>query len=115
VVDLQDERNPVCVLARDSAEDSKRRRHSIAAPFNGELHDILGVEVDRIGRERCARGVLDALIDRQDRHIAGAGGAAVMKSDCSAPSTRGGRSLAAKIRSTKSGPAVQHVLGIVLH
>src|SRR5262249_33180167 len=39
---------------------------------------VLGIEVRRVRRERRAGRVLDALIDGQDRHISGAGEAAVI-------------------------------------
>ena len=57
-----------------------------------ELHDVLGIEVRRVRRERRAGRVLDPLVDRQNRHVAGAGEAAVQNSDCRLASTRGGRS-----------------------
>ena len=72
MIELEDERNLVRVLARDRAEHAERRGHGVAAAFDGELHDVLGIEVGRVRRERRAGGVLDALIDRQDRHVAGA-------------------------------------------
>ena len=43
----------------------------VAAALDGELDDVLGIEIDRVRRKRCAGGMLDALIDRQDRQVAG--------------------------------------------
>ena len=51
-----------------------------------------GSKYGGIRRERRAGRMLDALIDRQDRHVAGAAQAAVSSSDCRLPSTRGDRS-----------------------
>ena len=75
------------------AEHAERRRHGVAAAFDRQLHDVLGIEVHRVRRERRAGGVLDALIDRQDRHVAGARRAARDRTaTAGSPSTRGGRS-----------------------
>ena len=46
---------------------------AVAAPLDRQLHDVLGIEIGRVGRERSAAGVLDALVDRKDRDISGAG------------------------------------------
>ncbi len=78
VVELEQERDPVCVLARDAAEDAERRGDGVAAALHRELDDVLGVEEERVLRERGARGVLDALVDGQDRDVAGASEAAVV-------------------------------------
>ncbi len=50
----------------------------VAAALDGQLDDAFGVEVDRIGGERRARRVLHALVNRQDRQIAGAAEPAVI-------------------------------------
>ena len=65
-------------LRRDRAEHADRRGDGVAAALDRELDDVLGVEVARVRREARARRVLDALVDRQDRHVAGAGQAAVV-------------------------------------
>ena len=70
VVELHQERDLVGVLARDRAEHAERRRDGVAAAFDRELDDVLRVEVDRVRGEARAGGVLDALIDRQDRNVA---------------------------------------------
>ena len=67
----------MCAYFRDTEpEHAERRGHGVAAALDRELHDVLGVEVGRVRRERRARRVLDALVDRQDRHVAGAAQAA---------------------------------------
>ena len=66
-------------LRATEPEHAERRGHGVASAFDRQLHDVLGVEVDRVRRERRAGGVLDALIDRQDRHVAGAGQPAVVE------------------------------------
>ncbi len=60
------------VLARDRAEPAVRARDRVAAALDGEAHDVLGVEVDRVlGEARPAR-MLDALVDGEDGQVAGA-------------------------------------------
>ena len=85
VVELEDERDLVRVLARHRSEHAERRGHGVAAALDRELHDVLGVEVGRVGRERRAGGVLDALVDRQDRDVAGAAEAAGVEQRLQAP------------------------------
>ena len=51
----------------------------VAAALDRQLHDVLGIEVLRVGRERRAGGMLDALVDRQDRDVAGAAEPAVIE------------------------------------
>ena len=80
-------------LRATDAEHAERRRHGVAAALDRQLHDVLGVEVRRVRRERRAGRVLDALIDRQDRHVAGARQPAVCRTaTAGCASTRGGRS-----------------------
>ena len=55
----------------------KVRGDGVAAALDGQLDDVLGVEVGGVLGEAGAGGVLDALVDRQDRQVAGAGQAAV--------------------------------------
>ncbi len=70
VVQLDDERELVRPLAADRAHHADRRRERVAAALDGELDQVLGVEVDRVGRERRRSRVLDALVDGQDRVVA---------------------------------------------
>ena len=76
VIQLHHERNLVRVLARADAERAERRGDAVAPAFDGELDDVFGVEILRRGREAGAGGVLDALVDRKNRDVAGAGEAA---------------------------------------
>ena len=76
VVELHEEGDLVGVLAGHAAENAEGGGHGIAAALDGELHDVLGIEVDGIGGKAGARRVLDALVDREDREVAGIGQAA---------------------------------------
>src|SRR4029077_7402241 len=94
--------------------------HGVAVAFDRQLDDLLAVEVDRVGGERSARGVLDSLVDRQDGTGAGAcprpRSAGRMAREPVLPrrpwrnmvgrprSTRVGRSESFHTLSTKSGP-----------
>ena len=83
-------------LRATDAEHAERRGDRVAAALDRQLHDVLGIEVRRVRRERRAGGMLDALVDRQDRDVAGAARAGRCRTaDCRPPSTRGGRSDAA--------------------
>ena len=73
VIELEDERNLVRVLPRAHAEHAERGGHRVAPAFEAKLDDVLGIEIERVRRKRRARGMLDALVHRQDRHVAGAG------------------------------------------
>jgi hypothetical protein len=79
VVELHDEGNLVGVLARHRAQHAERRGDAVAAAFDGQLHDVLRVEEVRVRREGGAGGVLDALVDGQQRQVARAGQAAVVE------------------------------------
>src|SRR4030095_3843047 len=52
VIDLHDERDFVCVLSSYGSEHTKSRSNSVAAAFNSQLHDVLRIEIERIGSER---------------------------------------------------------------
>src|SRR6185503_1715067 len=69
--------NLVRVLAREASKHAERGGDGIAAAFDRELDDVLAIEVDRVLGERCAGGVLNALIHGKDRHITRSGQAAV--------------------------------------
>ena len=64
------------VLAGDDAEDAEGGGDGVAAALDGQLDDVLGVEVGGVLGEAGAGGVLDALVDGEDRQVAGAGQAA---------------------------------------
>ena len=105
MVELDDERDPVRVLARHRAQHAERRGDGVAAALDRELDDVLGVEVDRVLGERRARRVLDALVDGQDRDVAGAAEAAVGEDALErAQHGHGPVAVAVTTRSTKSGP-----------
>ena len=73
MVDLEDERDAVRVAARDRAEAAQRAGDGVAPALDRQLHDLLRVEVVGVGRERRRGGVLDPLVHRQDREVAGPG------------------------------------------
>ena len=105
VVHLHDERDLVGVLARHRAQHAEGGGDGVAAALDGQLDDVLRIEVVGVGRERGAGRVLDALVDRQDRQVAGAargGPCRRAAAGCAAPGW-GDRSTE-KTRSTKSGP-----------
>ena len=79
VIDLEDERNLVRVLPRDRSEHAERGGDGVAPAFDRQLHEVLGIEVHRVRRERRAAGMLDALIDRQNRHVPGSGQPAMIE------------------------------------
>jgi hypothetical protein len=70
VVDLEHEGNAMRVATCHRAEDTERRGDRVAAAFDGQLHDVFGVEVQRVSREGGAGGVLDSLVDGQDGDVA---------------------------------------------
>ena len=80
MIDLDDERNLVRVLARHR----RRARRSVEAtalqpPSMASLTMFSRIEVDRVLGEARAGGMLDALIDRQDGDIARAAQPAVVE------------------------------------
>ena len=79
VVDLHDEGNAVGVAARAHAEHTEGAGHGVAAAFDGQLHDVLRIEVVGVLGEAGPGAVLDALIDREDAHVAGAAEAPVVE------------------------------------
>ncbi len=72
MVVLDDEGNLVRVFASHRAQHAQRRGHPVATAFEGQLHDIFRIEVNWVGSERRARGMLDALIHRKDGDVPGA-------------------------------------------
>ncbi len=59
-------------------QDTKRRSDGVGAALDGELDDVLGIEVGRVRAKRGCCRVLDALIDRQDGDIARPGESTVV-------------------------------------
>jgi hypothetical protein len=74
---LDDERDPVGVPARHRAEHTERGRNRVASALDGQFDDVGRIEVQRVGSERGRCRMLDALIDRKDRQVAGVGQATV--------------------------------------
>ena len=77
MVELDDEGNPMCVPSRDGTQHAESRRYGVAASLDRQANDILRIEIKRIGCERGACRMFDALIDRKDRKVARAGQPAV--------------------------------------
>src|SRR5262245_13102521 len=73
VVQLQDQRDAARVLARTAFEETERRCIRVAAGGDRELEMIVRVVTRRVLRERTRGTVLEALVDRQDHELAGAG------------------------------------------
>ena len=70
----------LCAYLRATAPSTPSvRGDGVAAALDRELDDVLGIEVARVRGERRAGRVLDALVDRQDRDVAGAGQPAVVE------------------------------------
>src|SRR5208283_3018912 len=73
VIDLHDERNFVGIFAGDGAKHAKRGSHGVATAFDGQFDNVFAIKIVGVFREAGAAGMLDALIDGEDRHIARAG------------------------------------------
>ena len=116
MVDLDDEGNLVRVLARHRAQHAEGRGHRVAAAFDGQLDDVFRVEIDRVGREGGAAGMLDALVHRQDGEVAGAAQAPVVEQGLQGAQHAGPDVFLRHHAVNEIGPGqVQHVLGIPLH
>ena len=76
---LHDKRNFMSIFACYRPQNTKGRGDRIAAALDRELDDVLRIEVRRVRGERRPRRVLDALVDRQNREVAGAGEAAAIE------------------------------------
>src|SRR5207302_10347815 len=72
MVELQKKWNLVSVLARDGTQHTKCTCHGVASAFDGKLHHVLGIEINGIGSERRACGVLDSLIYGENGNVTGA-------------------------------------------
>src|SRR5690606_12613289 len=69
VVELDEKGYFVRPLAAARAQDANGRRDGVAASFVCQLDDLFGIEVVRVWRETRARGVLDPLVDWEDRKV----------------------------------------------
>ena len=76
VVQLDDERDPVHIPARDDAETAEGGGDGVAVARDGEVAQAGRVEVRRELGEAGGGRVLDALVDGEDREVAGPGQAA---------------------------------------
>ena len=79
VVQFHEERDFVRVFAGHRAEHAERGGDGVAAAFDGKLHDVFGVETIRIFRKAGSGGMFDALVHRQDGHVARAGQPAMVE------------------------------------
>ena len=60
----------LCAYFReDHPQHAERGGNRITPTFNGELYDVLGIEVLRCRRKARSSGVLNPLIDGQNRDI----------------------------------------------
>src|SRR5690625_7787430 len=67
MVELHDERDAMRILTRNRPEHAVRGCHCVTTAFDGELHDVLRIEVRRgLGKRRAGR-VLDSLVDGEKR------------------------------------------------
>ena len=76
VVHLHEEGDLVGVFAGHGTEDAEGGGDGVATALDGQFHDVLGIEVDRVLGKAGSRAVLDSLIDGKDREVAGVGQAA---------------------------------------
>ena len=104
MVQLDDQWNAVGIAPRHRAEHAESRSHSVASAGDGEFYDVGRIEVVWIGRKGSAAGMLDALVDGQQRKIAAAGEAALVEECRELRNTPGLRSESIRTRSMKSGP-----------
>jgi hypothetical protein len=90
VVELRDERDAVHVAPRHGSQDAESGRDRAALPCQGELAEVRRVEVQGVLGEAGGRGVLDALVDREDGEVPGATEATVAVERAQRPQHRRG-------------------------
>ena len=73
MVQLDDKRYLVCIFACHGAQHTECGCHGITPSFNGQLYDVFGIEIKRIGGERRSCRMFYPLIHRQDGDIPGIG------------------------------------------
>ena len=72
----------LCAYVRDAIPRTpKVVATALRAALDGELDDVDRVEVGRVRSERGRPGMLDSLVDREDRDVAGAGEAAAVEEE----------------------------------
>ncbi len=70
MVDLDDERDVMCIATGDRTEHAECRGHGIAAAFDRQLDDVFRIEINGVRSEGRAGAVFDSLIDGEDGHVA---------------------------------------------
>src|SRR6185312_1718190 len=71
MVDLDEEGDLVGIFAAHDAEYAKGGSDGAAARFDGQPDDVLGIEIHGVGSKGSAAAMLNALVYREDRKIAG--------------------------------------------
>src|SRR5690625_7976028 len=69
MVELHDERDAMRILTRNRPEHAVRGCHCVTTAFDGELHDVLRIEVRRVLGKRRAGRVLDSLVNGENREV----------------------------------------------
>ena len=60
----------MCAYLRATAPSTPSvDRNGVASAFDGELHDVFGIEVHRVRRERCSGRMFDSLVHRKNRNV----------------------------------------------
>src|SRR6185437_2598142 len=90
VINLKNERNLVRVLTSEESKHTQGAGNSVGTAFDRELDNVFWVKKGWVLGKRCARGVFDALVDREDRGVTGAGKATVVHEALKVTQNRGG-------------------------
>ena len=69
MIDFYDEGNLVGVFPAYRSQHTQRGSHRVAPAFDGQLHDIFGIKIDGIGRERGPGAVFDPLIHGENGEV----------------------------------------------
>ena len=70
MVQFDDKGYFVCIFACHGAQHTECGCHGITPSFNGQLYDVFGIEIKRIGGERRSCRMFYALVYRQNGYIA---------------------------------------------
>src|SRR5580658_7326040 len=84
MIDLYDEGDSVGIFTGHDVKYPKSGRDGVTTGFDRQLDDVLGVKIDRVGREGSTCAMFDPLVDGEDRQIAGVGQPAVADQDLDA-------------------------------